>query len=139
MPLLPHDKERRQFFVEKYASLQSEASREVERDVLGHDVGLNGFTTIEQARALGDFLELTAVSCLLDIGGGRGWPGFELARSSKCRLSSTDIPFNALLEAKEKLAGGELRPDTAVIAADGRELPFRASSFDAIVHADVFC
>ena len=69
---------------------------------------------------------------LLDVGAGRGWPGSHVARTSGCRLVSTDVPWDALLTAKT-------RPGIEVVAAQGGALPFRGDTFDAIVHADVFC
>ena len=51
----------------------------------------------------------------------------------------SDVPLDALREAKAHVGGGALGGRTDVVAADGRWLPFRAASFDAIVHADVLC
>jgi cyclopropane fatty-acyl-phospholipid synthase-like methyltransferase len=127
------------FFSEKYARPLTRTARQVERTVLGHEVGLNGYTTVEQAQALCDVLRLSPTDLLLDVGGGRGWPGLHLAQESGCRLTSTDIPLEALREAKAKIEERELRDKTDVVAADGRALPFRSRFFDAIVHADVFC
>ena len=68
----------------------------------------------------------------MDVGAGQGWPGSYVAKTSGCRLVSTDVPWDALLVAK-------LRRETAVVKARGGSLPFRGDSFDAIVHADVLC
>ena len=126
-------------FAGEYSRTRSRAARQVERVALGQEVGLNGYTTLDQAQALRDLLPLTPTSVLLDVGAGRGWPGSQVARSHGCRLISTDVPWNALREARaEGLAGGGT-PRRDVVAADGRALPFRSTSFDAIVHADVFC
>ncbi len=38
--------------LEKYARSRPDAVQQVERAVLGHEVGLNGYTTVEQAQAL---------------------------------------------------------------------------------------
>ncbi len=122
------------FFLEKYARPRSEAARQVERAVLGHEVGLNGYTTVEQARALCDHLSLSPRTRLLDVGAGHGWPGSYLAQSSGCRLVASDVPFDALVTAK-----GYLEKEADVVSADGCVLPFRSGCFDAVVHADVFC
>jgi len=127
------------FFVEKYSRPRAEAAREVELTVLGHEVGLNGYTTVEQAEILSDSLELSRSKCLLDLGAGRGWPGLHVAQETKCSLISTDVPFEALLETKANIKIRGLVRTTNVVAADGRALPFVSSYFDAIVHADVFC
>ncbi|MFQ5676808.1 MAG: SAM-dependent methyltransferase [bacterium] len=81
------------FFVEKYSRQRGQASRQIEKIILGHDVGLNGYTTLQQAQVLCDALGLTNNSNLLDVGCGCGWPGLYIAQKSGCRLNSTDIPF----------------------------------------------
>lgn len=124
---------------EKYSLLQSEAARKVEEAVLGRDVGLSGFTTLEQAASLQRQLKLERDDVLLDIGAGRGWPGTHLAASSGCSLIAADIPRDALSEAKLRISRFDLRSVSAAIAADGQRLPFRAASFNAVSHADVFC
>lgn len=127
------------FFQKKYSRSRTQAAHQVERAVLGHEVGLNGYTTVEQAEELCDYLNLTVNNHLLDVGGGRGWPGLHIAQESTCGLASTDIPLDALREAKVNVEARGLQADTEVIAADGRALPFRSECFDGIVHADVFC
>ena len=129
----------REFHDARYVRLQSDPARQVEREVLGREVGLNGFTTIEQAETLLDFLGLGPDQRLLDIGAGRGWPGSLLAESSGCRLTCTDIPLNGLIAAKQILADRGLRARSEVVAADAVTLPFRSATFDAVTHADVFC
>jgi ubiquinone/menaquinone biosynthesis C-methylase UbiE len=126
-------------FRQEYSRPQSDSERQVERTVLGHEVGLNGYTTVEQAQALSDSLHLTPRSRVLDVGAGRGWPGLHLARSSRCNLLSTDVPLSAMLEARAVFEEQGLRENTEVVVADGRGLPFSPESFDAVVHADVLC
>ena len=121
------------FFNEKYARPRSDARREVERAVLGDDVGLNGFTTVEQAQALVDHLSLLPTTHLLDVGAGHGWPGSYLARCSGCSLVASDVPIDALRAAKAYLDQG------SAVAADGCALPFRSAAFGGVVHADVLC
>lgn len=129
----------REFFIGRYGRLESDPARQVERDVFGREVGLNGFTTIEQAGALLELLELSPGHRLLDVGAGRGWPGSLLAEVSGCRLTCTDIPLNALLGAKQIFADRGLEASSQVVAADAVALPFRSAAFDAVSHADVFC
>lgn len=126
------------FFQEKYSRPPS-AARQVERAVLGHEVGLSGYTTTGQAEELSDYFKLTVNNHLLDVGAGCGWPGLHIAQRSFCSLVSTDIPLAALREAKTNIEARGLQANTKVIAADGRALPFRSAYFDGIVHADVFC
>ena len=126
-------------FHEEYSRPQSDAARLVERAVHGHEVGLNGYTTMEEAQSLAEWLLLTAKSRVLDLGAGRGWPGLHFASLSGCSLVSTDVPLSAMHEARSVFEGWGLQNNTDVVVADGRELPFAPECFDAIVHADVLC
>ncbi len=102
-------------------------------DLLGHEVGLDGYTTVQQAQALHDHLALSSNARLLDVGAGHGWPGSHLAASSGCSLVATDIPVDVLRAAQRYIG------QATAVSADGRELPFPSGSFDVVVHADVFC
>lgn len=126
-------------FVAEYARPVSDAARQVERTVLGHEVGLNGYTTVDQADGLVAQLALSAATRLLEVGAGRSWPGSHLAAVSGSRLVATDIPLDALRAAKAYLGSSALGNEAHVIAADGRALPFSSGRYDAVVHADVFC
>jgi len=139
MPDHPRRAEDREFFRERYARARREASREVERSVLGHDVGVNGYTTVEQAEALVEHLRLSPSSLLLDLGSGRGWPGSHLARLGGCRVVLTDVPLEALRAAREYVETREVGARTRIVAAEGTSLPFGPDLFDALSHADVFC
>ena len=110
-----------------------DAVHQVGRAVLGHEAGVNGYTTVEQAQVLHEHLASSSHTRLLDLGAGHGWPGSHLAASSGCRLVATDLPVDALRAAKRYIGQG------SAVSADGRELPFRPGSFDAVVHADVLC
>ncbi len=127
------------FFVGRYERLQSAAARQVERDVFGLEIGLSGFTTVEQARELVEHLQIGARDRILDVGAGHGWPGWGLTESTGCRLISTDIPVNALVWAKQVFDERGLGDRTEIAAADVVNLPFRDATFDAVTHADVFC
>ncbi len=139
MPQAPDGKDDLGSFEARYSVRRSRAARTVERIALGQDAGLQGYTTLEQAHTLSQCLELGAGSLLLDVGAGRGWPGAHLARAAGCRVLSTDVPQEALREARERAAGWEPSGYFQVLAADGRAFPLRAGAVDAIVHADVFC
>ena len=132
MPNRRDEQADRDFFEAKYSRHRSSAARQVERLALGHEVGLNGYTTVPEAQILSDQLLLRPGNLLLEVGAGRGWPGSYIARAHGARLISTDIPLDALLEAKENTAAG-------VVAADGRALPLQTGGVRAIVHADVLC
>jgi cyclopropane fatty-acyl-phospholipid synthase-like methyltransferase len=62
-----------------------------------------------QADELARALGLSPADRLLDIGTGRGWPGLYLADR------------------------------TGVVVAAASGLPFRAGTFDAVLHCDVLC
>ena len=109
------------------------AVQQVECAVLGHEVGLDGYTTVEQAEALQDHLALSSSARLLDVGAGHGWPGSHLAASTGCRLVATDVPVDVLRAAKRYIG------KASAVSADGRALPFPPGGFDAVVHADVLC
>ena len=125
-------------FVQKYSRPHLPASRQLVQMVLGHDLGRNGYTTLEQAQLLCDSLGLQKESYLLEIGGGDGWPGVHLAETSGCTFISSDIPFPALCAAQATIDARGLGARAKVVAADGRALPFQPGSFDVLVHADVF-
>ena len=126
-------------FRERYAQPRGEVARRVERAVLGHAVGLNGFTTVAQAETLGDVLRVSAGGRLLEVGCGHGWPGFHIARRHACDLVGSDVPLDALRDARANAGVRRLGARAVFVAADGRALPFRSAVFDAIVHADTFC
>ena len=126
-------------FSEQYARRQGEVARRVERAVLGHEVGLNGFTTVEQAETLCDSLPVTSGCRLLEVGCGHGWPGFHVAQRRACDLVGSDIPLDALREAQANVGARQLGGHAVFVAADGRALPFRSAFFEATVHADTFC
>lgn len=128
-----------QFFLEKYSRPRSEAGREVERSVLGHEFGLNGYTTVAQAGALCDAVAINSRARLLDIGSGYGWPGLYVAMERGCEVVSTDMPLDALDQARANARQHGMDAVTGVVAADARDLPFGSESFDAVVHADVLC
>ena len=124
-------------FAERQDS-QSQAESEVEREVFGTDLGITSYTTVAQASVLAKALRLEAGSRLLDIGAGSGWPGLYLAEATGCEAVLTDLPLEAIRRAS---ARARRRPDVAArcsfALASGAALPFRGSTFDAVVHTDV--
>lgn len=133
MPLCPDD------FEERYSRPHGDVARRVERTVLGHEVGLNGYTMYAQAENLREILQVSRGRRLLDLGCGYGWPGVHIAQRDGGDLVATDVPLDALRNAQAQINEVGIPGRSVVVAADGGRLSFRSASFDAIVHADVFC
>ena len=126
-------------FRERYGQPASDATRELERLVIGSDFGANGYTTLEQAELLAQRLHLRAGDRLLDVGSGRGWPGLYLAKLTGCSVVLTDIPEEGLATARKRAAVEGLAERSPAVVSSARRLPFRPESFEAIVHTDVLC
>lgn len=129
---------RRRSYREKYEAFASRPAARLRSEVLGSDV-VNGYTTLEQAETIAEALQLGEGDALLDLGGGRGWPGTHVAASAGCRLVVCDLPMNALEAALGVLGASGLRSRASVVRADGRGLPFADASFDGVCHTDVLC
>jgi SAM-dependent methyltransferase len=129
----------RALFQERYRNTPSPLTRQIEQRVIGGDWGANGFTTMAQADTLARGLHLSAADRLLDLGSGRGWPGLYLAARTGCRVVLTDLPLEGLRVATHRAASEALLARTGVVAAAASGLPFRAGSFDVIIHTDVLC
>ena len=120
-------------------NLKARSRGRVERAVLGHEVGLNGFTTVAQAETLCDVLRMSAGGRLLEVGCGRDGRDSTSRSSTRATSSGSDIPLDALRDAQANAGVRQLGARAVFVAADGRALPFRSAVFDAIVHADTFC
>jgi 2-polyprenyl-3-methyl-5-hydroxy-6-metoxy-1,4-benzoquinol methylase len=129
----------RALFQERYRNTPSLLAGQIERRVIGGDWGANGFTTMTQADTLADQLHLSAGDHLLDLGSGRGWPGLYLAARTGCGVVLADLPLEGLRVAADRATSEGLAARTGVVAAAASELPFRAGSFDVIIHTDVLC
>ena len=126
-------------FGERYGRPASDATRELERRVIGQDFGANGYTTSSQADLIARTLDLRKGHRLLDVGSGRGWPGLYLAKVSGCEVVMTDIPHEGLSTAQKRAAIEGISERAWAVVASARRLPFGPESFDAIVHTDVLC
>ena len=131
----------RAHFSERYAVPTPITLGDIERRVLGEGKawGVNGYTTIAQADALGRALELGPGRWLLDVGTGRGYPALYLAATTGCSVIGTDLPHEPLAAAARKAGREDLEERAAFVAAGGGAQPFRAASFDAVVLTDVLC
>jgi ubiquinone/menaquinone biosynthesis C-methylase UbiE len=129
----------RALFEQRYRGTPSLLVRQIERRVVGGDWGANGYTTMTQADTLATELDLSAGDRLLDLGTGRGWPGLYLAARTGCRVVLVDLPLEGLRVAADRATADGLAGRTGVVAAAASGLPFRAGSFDAVIHTDVLC
>jgi 2-polyprenyl-3-methyl-5-hydroxy-6-metoxy-1,4-benzoquinol methylase len=129
----------RALFDARYGIALPPVARQIERRVIGGEWGANGYTTMAQADTLARGLGLSAADRLLDIGTGRGWPGLYLAATTGCQVVLTDLPLEGLRVAADRAAAEGLAARAAMVVAAASGLPFRAGSFDVIVHSDVLC
>ena len=112
----------RENFDDYYLKERTAIKKLIQIEALGTDLGMDGYTTVEQAEKLQEKIALTSESCLLDIGAGRGWPGTHIAQASGCKLVSTDIPWESLVDTKFMLAESDYEGCREVVNADGRAL-----------------
>jgi ubiquinone/menaquinone biosynthesis C-methylase UbiE len=124
-------------FFEYYGRRRSRAEQRIEREVFGTDEGIISYTTVEQAARLAQAAGLGPGVRLLEVGAGAGWPGLHLARTTGCRAVLTDVPADAVRNAFARGHRRGLSRRCAFVVASGADLPFRARSFDAVVHSDV--
>jgi SAM-dependent methyltransferase len=123
-------------FHERYRERTPKVLRTLQEEVLGGDVGAQGYTTVQQADLLVSRLRLAPGMRVLDIGSGRGWPGLYLAEKAGCRVALTDVPIPGLHIARERAQKLRLTQRCFIAGASGGHLPFRPLSFDAVVHTD---
>ena len=133
------ERDTRQLFAGRYSEDRTGVVRQIEQAVIGGDWGANGYTTLRQADHLGAALRLGPSVRLLDLGAGCGWPGLYLAVRTGCQLVLTDIPLAGLRQAMDRAQAEDVTERAAAVVSTARALPFRAGTFDAVVHTDVLC
>jgi SAM-dependent methyltransferase len=126
-------------FTRDYELGRTAAMRDLERSVLGCDYGGTSWTTRREAGRIAELLGLRPGVRLLDVGAGAGWPGLYLAHVTGCDVVLADLPVVGLQIALERAAADGLGQRCGAVVADGANLPFRESSFDALSHSDVLC
>ena len=126
-------------FGKRYAASGAEASLAVEAEALGSDFQANGYTTIDQAEALGALLELRPGQVLLDIGAGCGWPGLHLANRHGCAVVSLDPVAEGISVAARRALADGIADRGWAIRANADPLPLRPGSVDAVIHTDLLC
>ena len=126
-------------FTDRYRLCCSPVRLDIENDALDADYGSTGYTSRAQADDLARHLGLEPGDLLADIGSGSGWPCLYLAQQTGCRVVGTDLPFDGLQRARARATTDGLTGRASYATATGRHQPFRAGSFDAVVHTDVLC
>ena len=84
-------------------------------------------------------LQLRPEQRLLDIGCGRGYPGWFIAKETGCRVVGADLPIPSLRAAVHRARRNGVARRASFVAASALALPFQPHSFDAITHTDVLC
>jgi ubiquinone/menaquinone biosynthesis C-methylase UbiE len=128
-----------QRFADRYSEDRTGVVGQIELAVIGGEWGANGYTTMRQADHLAASLRLGPGVRLLDLGAGRGWPGLYLAVRTGSQVVLTDVPFEGLRQAMDRAHDEDVTDLTAAVVSSARAMPFRAGTFDAVVHTDVLC
>jgi cyclopropane fatty-acyl-phospholipid synthase-like methyltransferase len=131
------DEERRKRWEASYGRELTEAELALEREVFGTAEGIWSYTTLEQADALAQELDLRPRRLVLDIGCGRGWPSVYLARTTGCSFVATDLPAGSPHLAARRAARNGVAARYASLRCSATHLPFRSRAFDAVIHTDV--
>lgn len=122
-----------------YGEKRKDVWRQIECCVYGCEYGATSWTTREEADALGVRLALSPGKTFLEVGAGAGWPGLYLATSTGARAVLADLPFEGIEIARDRAREDSIAERCSAAVADGAELPFADSSFDAVFHSDVLC
>jgi len=93
--------------------------------VIGSRAELQNPTSAEKIRLLGEVLELTPESHLLDIGGGRGGPASILVREFGCRVTLVELAP----EFAEVARGRDERIE--VVECDAKDFAIEPGAYDA--------
>jgi SAM-dependent methyltransferase len=126
-------------FAREYALARAPVMLEIERSVFGCDYGGTSWTTRPEADWVAHRLGLKPGIHLLETGAGSGWPGLYFALTTGCQVTLTDLPFEAMRIAADRIAVDGLGQVCRVVASDAAAMPYCDSSFDAISHSDVLC
>ena len=133
------EQELSEHFANEYRLAQAPVMLDLERAVCGCDYGGTSWTTRGEAERMARLLDLGAGRKLLEIGAGSGWPALFLAGTTGCDATLTDVPFDALRIAADRVASEPSKGEISLVVADGASLPFEAGLFDAVSHSDVLC
>jgi SAM-dependent methyltransferase len=126
-------------FAERHRLAGCDAMKAAELASTGSDYGASGYTTLEQVETLATQLPLGPGDLLLDLGSGTGWPGLHLAELTGCRVVVTDPVGEGPDAARTRARADGIAHRVSAVPADGRAVPVRSGSIDALVHSDALC
>jgi 2-polyprenyl-3-methyl-5-hydroxy-6-metoxy-1,4-benzoquinol methylase len=126
-------------FNQRYGEGRGSVGGAMAMEVFGANIDVNGYTTVAQAERLARALKLRPGMRLLDVGAGAGWPGLHIAKTTGCDVVLTDPPRPALVRALRHAVRQGLHRRCGAVQTTATALPFRPSTFDAVVHTDVMC
>jgi len=122
-----------------YGRENDDAFRQIELRVIGSDYGANGYTTKSQVDDLVRRIAVGPGDRLLDVGTGCGWPALYIAHETGCTVVASDVPVEGLRAGARRARREGLGARALLVCAGAESLPFRAQSFEAVVHTDVLC
>ncbi len=88
-------------------------------------------TSPEKVRLLGNYLELTPESHVLDVASGRGGPAILLAREFGCHVAGIELRQAFHAAAEERTAAAGFASRVRFVRADARELELEREAYDA--------
>ena len=94
---------------------------------------------VRLTQRIGEFLDLTPASRVLDVAAGRGTSAFCLASRFGCHVTGVDLSQENISAARAEAEALNLSSRVAFDSADAERLPFPDASFDAIVCECAFC
>jgi SAM-dependent methyltransferase len=120
-----------------YSNFQLGVRQRVRAETYGHDIGQNGWSSIDEWRTALDWLQLAPGSRVLDVACGCGGPDLYLARTTGAKVVGVDINNHAVQAATKSAQREGLAALARFEQADAsRLLPFDDASFDAVICID---
>lgn len=129
--------------VDLYEGAYSHSAQQVYKDIrletYGPDLGQTGWMNEAEFVSFFPLLGLTSTSNILEVGCGAGGCALYLARTG-ASITGIDVNESGIRNARKLAQGEDLAGRCRFEQVDGEgELPFPASSFDAIYSNDAMC